>query len=125
MNISAARVGRWLSYLPTRLAGKRKGKRHRGRRAQRWEEIRRLRFEFLERRDLLSVTAFDDPTSFSDPHYLTDEDATLNIAAEYGVLANDSGLNIAVSGFDAQSQLGAGVTVNTNGSVTYDPTHSA
>jgi VCBS repeat-containing protein len=73
---------------------------------------------------MLSVSAVDDPDSESDPHYQTSVDSLLNIAAEYGVLANDVGTALAVSAHDDHSSLGADVTVHDDGSVAYDPTNS-
>jgi VCBS repeat-containing protein len=58
----------------------------------------------------------------------TDENTVLNVAAP-GVLANDSDMDtgdtFTVTAYDAVSTNGAGVTVNADGSYTYDPTGSA
>ena len=60
----------------------------------------------------------------------TDEDTVLNVAAgSGGVLDNDTdvdaGATLSVSGFDPASANGASVTVNADGSYTYDPSVSA
>ncbi|MBI1374069.1 MAG: LEPR-XLL domain-containing protein, partial [Phycisphaera sp.] len=59
-----------------------------------------------------------------DDNYATDENTILNVAAA-GVLANDTdpdGLSVLLS--DTVSAMGAAVTVNSDGSFSYDPTVS-
>ena len=73
---------------------------------------------------MLAINAIDDPGVLFD-HYQTNANATLEIAAEFGVLTNDLGSELSVTDHDAQSLFGAEVTVNADGSVVYDPTHSA
>jgi uncharacterized delta-60 repeat protein len=73
-------------------------------------------FRFAEESDNQSPAAVDDVFS-------TDEDTLLSIGAP-GVLANDSdpdGDAVSVTSSDSVSAFGAAVTVNTNGSLSYDP----
>ena len=76
----------------------------------------------------ITVTGANDaPTAAADAG-ASDEDTVLNASAP-GVLANDSDPDttdtLSVTGFDAVSAKGAAVTVNADGSYTYDPTGSA
>ncbi len=71
--------------------------------------------------------AFNDPPVANDDVFATDEDTPLNVPAP-GVLTNDSDPDtdpVTVTGFDATSTQGAAVTVNADGSFTYDPTGAA
>lgn len=71
--------------------------------------------------------AFSQPPDAVDDDYTTDEDTVLNVAAP-GVLANDSDPEsdpLTVTAFDATSAQGATVTVNADGSFSYDPTGAA
>src|SRR5688500_12449576 len=101
MNVSST-LRRWLPFLRTPFE-------HPRRRELPHLRKRRLRFECLEDRSLLTVSAFDDPSSFLDPHYQTHATTPLAIAAEYGVLANDIGSQLAVISHDGQSHYGADV----------------
>lgn len=69
----------------------------------------------------------DDPTANNDT-YSTNEDTALNIAlAADGVLDNDTDPEsdpLTVTDFDAMSVMGAAVSVNANGTFSYDPTGS-
>ncbi len=68
----------------------------------------------------------DAPTANNDT-YATDEDTALNIPAD-GVLGNDTDPendSLTVTVFDATSTMGAAVSVNADGSFSYDPTGSA
>lgn len=71
--------------------------------------------------------AFSQPPTAVDDDFATDEDTVLNVAAP-GVLANDSDPEsdpLTVTAFDATSAQGAAVTVNADGSFSYDPTGAA
>ncbi|MDF1739370.1 MAG: VCBS domain-containing protein, partial [Verrucomicrobiales bacterium] len=74
--------------------------------------------------------SFDRLTLESKAVYTTDEDSILTVAAEDGVLINDSDVDIdgnapddaiTVTSHDAHSAAGALVTVNSDGSFSYDP----
>ena len=76
----------------------------------------------------ITVTGVNDaPTAAADTE-ASDEDTILNVGAS-GVLANDSDPDttdvLTVTAFDAVSAKGAAVTVNADGSYTFDPTGSA
>ena len=60
-------------------------------------------------------------TVLTDDDAPTDEDTILPVPAP-GVLANDSGTGLSVTGFDATSPQGATININPDGSATYDPT---
>ena len=70
------------------------------------------------------VNGVNNPPTANPDSYATDEDTRLFVSAP-GVLINDSdpedGNQIVVSGYDAISVMGALVTVNANGSLSYDP----
>jgi len=75
----------------------------------------------------ITVTGIDDaPTAAADAG-ATDEDTVLNVGAS-GVLANDTDSDtsdvLTVSAYDSVSAKGAAVTVNADGSYTYDSTGS-
>jgi len=87
-----------------------------------------LRMEQLEDRRLLAVSAVDDPTGgFPNAAYTTDEDTSLTVPdGPDDILANDSGSGpLTIVAADSASSSGAAVTVNPDGSFTYDPTGSA
>ena len=69
-----------------------------------------------------AVLSADDDYTVSNP---TNEDSVLNISAFNGVLANDDDIDATIISFSATSAKGASVTVNSDGSFTYDPTTSA
>jgi VCBS repeat-containing protein len=70
----------------------------------------------------------DDPTANDDSGYSTDEDTPIDVPAP-GVLDNDSdgdtGDSFDVTDYDVTSAYGASITVNADGSFSYDPTGSA
>jgi len=71
--------------------------------------------------------AFNQPPDAVDDDFATDEDTVLNVATP-GVLANDSDPEsdpLTVTAFDATSAQGAAMTVNADGSFSYDPTGAA
>ena len=76
----------------------------------------------------VTVTGVNDPPAAVDDTGATDARTVLSVPAD-GVLGNDSDVNpgdvLAVTGHDAASANGALVTVNADGSYTYDPTTSA
>ncbi len=75
----------------------------------------------------INVTGINDAPDAVDDGYATDENAVLNEGVP-GVLVNDTDAEsqgLTVTGFDAVSTSGAAVTVNGNGSFSYDPTGSA
>ena len=72
--------------------------------------------------NIVLLDAVDDDYTVSDP---TDEDTSLNISAGDGLLANDDDTNTTIIGFDTLSANGAKVTVNADGSFSYDPTSSS
>ncbi|MEZ5465268.1 MAG: Ig-like domain-containing protein [Lysobacteraceae bacterium] len=75
----------------------------------------------------ITVGPVNDGPNAVDDSFATDEDTVLNVAAP-GVLANDTdpeGDMLAVTAYDAISTQGALVTVNADGSFSYDPTGSA
>ncbi len=78
----------------------------------------------------VSVTAsgVNDPPVAADDSAAADEDTALTVAAP-GVLSNDADADasdpLAVTAYDASSANGAGVTVNPDGSFSFDPTGSA
>ena len=73
----------------------------------------------------ITVTGVNDGPTAADDSGSTDEDTVLNVAAS-GVLGNDSDPDdsdtLTVTGYDATSAQGAAVTVNADGSYSYDPT---
>ncbi len=77
----------------------------------------------------IDVTGANDAPTATNDTYSTSEDAVLNVTLpENGVLDNDTdpeddALN--VTDFDATSTMGAAVSVNADGSFSYDPTGSA
>ena len=75
----------------------------------------------------ITVTGVNDaPVAFANSES-SNEDTVLNVGAS-GVLANDTDREndtLTVSAFDAVSAKGAAVTVNADGSYSYDPTGSA
>ncbi len=71
------------------------------------------------------LTGLNDPPTAVNDAYTTDEDTMLNVVAP-GVLDNDLDIDgdpISVVGADASSALAAPVTVNADGSLSYDPTN--
>ncbi|MBI4184382.1 MAG: tandem-95 repeat protein, partial [Proteobacteria bacterium] len=72
----------------------------------------------------ITVAGVNDAPDAVDDAYGTDEDTPLVVAAT-GVLGNDTDVDasdtLSVSAFDATSASGAGVTMNPDGSFTYDP----
>ena len=71
--------------------------------------------------DIVLLDAVDDDYTSSDP---TDENTALNINAGGGLLANDDGTNANILESNITSANGAQVTINADGSFTYDPTTS-
>ena len=72
--------------------------------------------------------ANDAPTAVNDTGQSTDEDTILNVTAANGVLNNDTDPEndaLSVSGADSSSAQGATVTVNADGSYSYNPTGAA
>ena len=67
------------------------------------------------------LDAVDDDYTVSDP---TDENTVLNISTEDGLLVNDDDTDASIIGFSNTSAKGASVTVNSDGSFTYDPSSS-
>lgn len=74
----------------------------------------------------ISISPENDPPVANDDNYATDENSVLNVPAP-GILANDTDidlpddfLEVGVSSF--VTDLGAHVTLNADGSLTYDPT---
>ncbi len=55
----------------------------------------------------------------------TNENTVLTVAAAGGVLTNDTGEGLTVTGYDAVSANGATITMNADGSFSYDPTSAA
>ncbi|MEE8306963.1 MAG: PKD domain-containing protein, partial [Gammaproteobacteria bacterium] len=76
----------------------------------------------------ITVTGVNDVPVAVDDTGATNEDSVLNAAAP-GVLTNDSDVDatdtFSVTSYDAASTAGASVTVNADGSYSYDPTGSA
>ncbi len=73
------------------------------------------------------TNANDAPTAVDDTGQTTDEDTVLNVSAP-GVLGNDTDPEndpLSVSGADSASAQGAAVTVNGDGSFSYDPAGAA
>ncbi len=77
----------------------------------------------------IEVTGANDAPTANNDTYSTSEDAALNVAlAADGVLDNDTDPEddtLTVSDFDATSVMGAAVSVDSDGSFSYDPTGSA
>jgi uncharacterized repeat protein (TIGR01451 family) len=76
----------------------------------------------------VTVSGVNDPPVAADDSAAADEDTLLTVAAP-GVLSNDGDADasdtLAVTAYDASSANGAGVTVNPDGSFSFDPTGSA
>lgn len=76
----------------------------------------------------VTVTGVNDSPLANDDTGATDEDTVLNVSAP-GILDNDTDIDVgdilSVTNFDAISANGATVSVNSDGSYTYDPTSSA
>ncbi len=75
----------------------------------------------------IQVTGVNSAPVATDKSFATDEDTALSQAAP-GVLTGDAdpdGQTISIVSYDTTSVLGAAVTVNPDGSFTYDPTVSA
>ncbi len=75
----------------------------------------------------IRLTGVNDSPSAADDAYTSDEDTVFVLAAP-GVLDNDVDIDgdpISVFGADAQSTLGALITLNADGSLSYDPTSVA
>jgi len=73
---------------------------------------------------MVTVSGINDPPIAADDDYATDEDTALNVDGP-GVLGNDldpDGQSLQVLSSDAYSAFGALVTVQADGSFTYDPT---
>lgn len=71
------------------------------------------------------VTGVNNPPDAVNDDYFTDEDSVFSVPAVDGVLTNDmdpDGQSISVVDFDGTSSAGATVSVNADGSFTYDPT---
>ena len=76
----------------------------------------------------INVTATGDVLSNDDDYTVSNpinEDTVLNVSAYEGVLANDDDIGSSIIGYTATSAMGASVTVNADGSFTYDPTSSS
>ncbi len=74
----------------------------------------------------IALTGLNDAPTAVDDDYDTDEDTVLNVAAP-GVLVNDSDIDgdaFGVTAADVTSQYGAIVSVNADGTLSYDPTGS-
>ena len=72
------------------------------------------------------MTGLNDAPTAVDDEYLTDEDTELNVTVP-GVMDNDFDIDgdaISVDWSDVISQHGAQITVNANGSLSYDPTNA-
>jgi VCBS repeat-containing protein len=69
------------------------------------------------------------PTANDDNSYTISEDAMLTVTTGFGLLTNDTDAetpaSVSVVEFDATSDLGAIVIVNSDGSFTYDPTDAS
>ncbi|MAT98925.1 MAG: hypothetical protein CL608_17415 [Anaerolineaceae bacterium] len=75
----------------------------------------------------INVVGTNDAPIANNDTYSTDEDTVLNVPAD-GVLGNDTDPendSLTVSTHDATSTMGAAVSVNADGSFSYDPTGSA
>ncbi len=77
----------------------------------------------------VTVTGVNDIPLAEDDTYAVNEDEVLTVDAAAGLLANDSDVDgsavLTVGGYDAVSVLGATVTVNADGSFSYDPRDAA
>lgn len=74
------------------------------------------------------VTDVNDPPVARNDTYSTNEDTILIVGTDTGLLANDTDVDgdpLNVADFDAVSTFGAAVSVNPDGSFTYDPTGAA
>jgi VCBS repeat-containing protein len=78
---------------------------------------------------VLDVTPVNDAPMAADDGGVTDEDTILNATVVAGVLSNDTdpdtGDVLTIAAYDATSDKGATVVMNSDGSYSYDPTGSA
>ena len=72
----------------------------------------------------ITITGVNDPVALTDDAFTTDEDAALSADASRNLLDNDSdpdGDTLTVTPFNGTSDKGASVTINADGTFSYDP----